>query len=149
MRALRAELGGVMAKQESRRPASLGNVLIVEDDEMVRALAREVLERAGFKVDEASDGLAGVRMLEDPRRSFTVIVSDLGLLGVRGEQVIDHAFKLRPGVPIIVCTGEPIEDHLPAGLTLLRKPFSPKDLVILVKRLAATAPKDELDEWVK
>ena len=129
--------------QTRRRTGQGPRVLLVEDDEMIRALAREVLERTGFEVDEAADGTTGIRMLEDLNRSYAVILSDLGLLGVRGEQVVARAAKLRPGVPIVVCTGEPIEDQMPAGLTLLRKPFLPKDLAALMRRLAGGSAPEE------
>src|ERR1043166_4624256 len=78
--------GDEMPKSDNRRRTTQrGRILIIEDHEMVRALSCEVLRRAGFDVDEASDGLVGVRMLEDLTRTYCVIVSDLGLLGVRGE----------------------------------------------------------------
>jgi DNA-binding response OmpR family regulator len=110
--------------------------LVVEDEAVVRRLATDGLRRAGFDVDESSDGVDALARIGDPRRDYEVLVVDLGLLGVRGEEVIMLARRKRPGVPIIVCTGEFLESP-PAGTSLLAKPFTPKELVALAKKLVA------------
>ena len=110
--------------------------LVVEDEAVVRTLARDALRRAGFDVDEAADGVDAMSRISDASRAYEVMVVDLGLLGVRGEEVIDLARKIRAGVPIIVCTGEMLDAPL-EGTSLLTKPFTPRQLVALAKELIA------------
>jgi DNA-binding response OmpR family regulator len=117
-----------------RRP----RVLFVEDEAMVRVLGVKALTGAGFDVDEAPDGVAAVALLADPKNAYDVVFMDLGIPGIRGEDVIVRVQESCPAAKVVVVTGEPVnKDKLPPGVTLLAKPFAPKHLVTLAKRFVA------------
>ena len=118
---------------EAPRPRAL----VVEDEAMIRALGRAALERAGFDVDEAADGLEAVAYLHDPSRDYVIVFVDLALLGTRGEDVVARAAVMRPGVPVVVCTGEPV-DSVAGAVAILPKPYKPSQLVAMAKRFVAS-----------
>ena len=109
--------------------------LVVEDEPVVRVLVRDALLRAGFEVEESGDGLDAVARLNDLSRRFDVAFVDLGILGVRGEDVVARAKTVRPSLPVVVCTGE-FGAQAPGATMILGKPFKPSQIVAIAKRLA-------------
>ena len=80
------------------------SVLLVEDDESVRLLVRDVLEELGYKATEAADGQQAVRILESGRR-FDLMISDVGLPGMNGRQLAEIAREHLPDLPVLFVTG--------------------------------------------
>ncbi|WP_449469635.1 response regulator [Sphingobium chungangianum] len=80
------------------------SVLLVEDDDSVRLLVRDVLEELGYKATEAADGQQAVRILESGRR-FDLLISDVGLPGMNGRQLAEIARAHLPDLPILFVTG--------------------------------------------
>jgi len=109
--------------------------LVVEDEDVVRVLVRDALVRAGFDVEESTDGIDAVSRINDLDRAFDVAFVDLGLLGVRGEEVVARALEARPGLPVVVCTGES-GANVPGAAMILGKPYKPSQIVALARRFA-------------
>ncbi|MEZ4518947.1 MAG: response regulator transcription factor [Chloroflexota bacterium] len=117
-----------------------GEILIIEDDRKTAELVRLYLERAGFAVQVAHDGLEGLTLAQ--AAAPDAIVLDLMLPGMDG---LDICHNLRetttgPGVPILMLTARSTEDDLILGLEVgaddyLTKPFSPRELVARVRAL--------------
>ena len=111
-------------------------VLVVDDDEMIRRLVRAVLEADHFKVVEAPDGAAALRMAIEARPA--VMVLDIMMPGLNGVEVcrrLDHR-----AVKVIVLTARDdprLEDECRAAGAdaFLTKPFSSNDLLDLVDEL--------------
>jgi CheY-like chemotaxis protein len=115
--------------------ATRPRALVVEDEPVVRVLARDALVRAGFEVEESSDGLDAISRINDLGRVFDVAFVDLGILGVRGEEVVARAAEARPGLPVVVCTGE-FGSDVPGAVMVLGKPYKPSQIVALARRFA-------------
>jgi len=122
------------------RPDPLtGEVLVVEDDEKVRAVIREVLAERGLRVREAPGGLEGLSMIQDAAPDLVLL--DLRMPLMHGYRVIRN-LRRRPetaGIPILVVTGVGDEDGrvaLTQGAdAYLTKPFQAGALVEAVERL--------------
>jgi DNA-binding response OmpR family regulator len=116
-------------------------ILIVEDDIDLRRLLRTTLSMAGFDVDEASDGLEALRLVEE--RVPDLVVLDLVLRFLDGLSV-QQELAARPAtsrIPIVIVTGSSIDTSSLPVACVLRKPVLPDDLVNTVKRcLAQGAP---------
>jgi len=120
-------------------------ILVVEDEEPVRHLARVVLERAGYQVIEAGDGPEALKVWEEKGRSVNLVVTDLVMPnGMTGRQLATKLKTLRPGLKVIYTSGYSIEV---AGRDLanepdfhfLPKPYIPAALLRIVRtRLDAT-----------
>jgi signal transduction histidine kinase/ActR/RegA family two-component response regulator len=113
-------------------------ILVVEDDDDVRAFSVESLRELGYRVIEAHDGAAALRLLERQPR-IDLLFTDVVLPGgLTGAQVAAQARAMRPDLNVLFTTGyarNAIVHHgrLDKGVQLLTKPFSFKDLAAKVR----------------
>lgn len=115
-------------------------VLVVEDDRDLRLLFNMMLSAAQFEVYEAADGIAGLKALEDNPGAIDVVLTDLGLPGLGGVELISRVRAARPGVKIIGTSGlgsrNVREMVLEAGADeFFSKPFSMGDVIEKVKTM--------------
>jgi len=113
-------------------------VLVVEDDEQVRAVIAMILQSAGYSVLQAAHGKAALSVLK--RHQVQVAVSDLAMPEMEGLELIRLLHRMHPGVRIIAYSGVFGEDMLNTAVRLgasaaLTKPFSPRCLLATVKAL--------------
>ncbi len=102
-------------------------ILLVEDEEAVRAMAVEQLRDLGYAVLEAEDGAAALRLLKRETR-VDVLVTDVGLPGgLNGRQVAEVARQTRPSLPVLFITGfagSVLKEQLAPGMEVIGKPFT-------------------------
>jgi len=77
-------------------------ILIVEDDEEMRALLRDVIEEEGYKTDSVNNGSEAFRKLT--KESFDLIITDVRMPGLTGLDILPGIKRLQPEAPIIVIT---------------------------------------------
>jgi len=121
--------------------ASAGEViLLIEDEDTIRELVTEELQRLGYRVLEAADSRSGLRLLQSDVR-IDLLVTDVGLPGgLNGRQVADAGRVSRPGLKVLFVTGyaesSAVGDGLlEAGMEVVTKPFEMRELVGRVKAL--------------
>jgi CheY-like chemotaxis protein len=107
-------------------------VLVVEDEPVVRGLIFEVLADLGYAALEATDGPAGLELLQSAQR-IDLLITDVGLPGLNGRQIADAARLIRPGLKVIFMTGyaenaASAAGFLEPGMTMITKPF-PMDVL--------------------
>jgi two-component system, OmpR family, alkaline phosphatase synthesis response regulator PhoP len=111
------------------------HILVVDDERRIAEIARDYLERAGFRVTTVTDGTEALAIAR--ARQPDLIVLDLGLPHMDGLDVT-RALRQRSSVPIIMLTARVDERDTLIGLELgaddyVTKPFSPKELVARVR----------------
>jgi signal transduction histidine kinase/CheY-like chemotaxis protein len=120
------------------KESSAGTVLIVEDELSIRTLVAVAIRRLGCRVLEASDGLAGLRLLQS-REPIDLLVTDVGLPGLDGRQLADAGREWRPDLPVLLITGyigSPDMDwELPPGVEAIGKPFKLNTLMSRISKL--------------
>jgi PAS domain S-box-containing protein len=123
------------------RPASgRERILLVEDEEDVRALAREVLERQGHSVLEAGDGAQALQRYEAEGDRIDLILTDVVMPRMSGRELVDRVRAMRPSIPVLYMSGY-TEDAIlrhgvrDASVMLLGKPFTPADLIGKVREV--------------
>ncbi len=120
-------------------------ILVVEDDEDAARVVRAYLERDGFEVEVARDGVAGLELaLERPP---DLVVLDWMLPGLDGLSFL-RALRRDEAVPVIMLTARSEEGDRIAGLEAgaddyVVKPFSPRELSARVRAVLRRAPADE------
>jgi CheY-like chemotaxis protein len=108
-------------------------VLLVDDEDIVRAAVAERLRELGYRALEAADGPAALRLL-DGRACVDMLVTDVGLPnGMNGRQVAETVRERCPGIPVLFITGY-AGMELPPGSEVIDKPF---DLDTLARRVQA------------
>jgi PAS domain S-box-containing protein len=111
-----------------------GLVMLVDDEESVRGLARRVLERGGYSVLEAESGEEALARLETQAGQVRAIVLDLTMPGMSGEATLQEMRRRRISVPVIVSSGYvPEEEGTLAGVPFLAKPYKPAELIKAVR----------------
>ncbi len=123
---------------------SAGRVLVVEDDEGIREMLKYNLSSAGFSVQEASDGAAGLRTARTARPDL--ILLDLMLPGMSGFDFC-RALRKTSRVPIIMITAKDAEVDKIVGLELgaddyITKPFSIREVLARVNAVLRRASPD-------
>ncbi|HET7543530.1 MAG TPA: ATP-binding protein [Polyangiaceae bacterium] len=122
-------------------------VLLVEDEEMVRSVARRVLEQNKVRVVEAENASKALAIFHESPADFDVVVSDVVMPGMSGPALIDLLLLMRPDLKVLYMSGyanDALVNHsvVERGFGFLQKPFAPLDLVRKVRELAALAAAD-------
>ncbi len=133
----------VAPEPEVEGPAAEGGtVLIVDDEETVRSVARRMLERAGYRVSVATGGVEAVRMFRAAPDDYDVVLLDLTMPDQGGLVTLAELQRLRPDVRVVLSSGFNAEDTLaqaggivPTGF--VQKPYRPADLVAAIRRARA------------
>jgi two-component system cell cycle sensor histidine kinase/response regulator CckA len=139
-----ADPGGLVEGPSAARPvgrdARGASVLVVEDDELVRALAVRMLSAAGFSVTAAGSITEAAAVLADPDQSLDVIVTDVILTDGRASRLAALRDDLRPGLPTLYVSGYAMDSMVRSGevahgVEFLAKPYRPAELVERVSAL--------------
>ena len=117
-------------------------ILVVDDERLVRDVARVALRRSGHVVTEVPTGEEAVALFEQRPDAYALLVLDLTLPGIQGRAVMQAVRAIRPDVPIVLTSGYTAEE---AGdlttaprTTFLQKPWRPDQLVRCVRTLMAS-----------
>lgn len=125
-----------------------GTFLVVDDDENTCELMSTILDRADFRVIQASGGAAAVKFYERHMDEIVGVVLDYTMPLISGAEVFDSIRSMRSDARIILVSGyaqaRAAEDLIERGLFgFLQKPFAPEDLVREAERLFQDATADE------
>ncbi|MGH7740482.1 MAG: PAS domain S-box protein [Candidatus Eiseniibacteriota bacterium] len=111
-----------------------GDVLLVEDEPMVRDLLVETLVGAGFAVTAAANGQEALRRLEQGPLPMDILVTDVVMPGLTGPELAKRVLEARPGIHVLYISGYTADELGPRGPleaweSFLQKPFSPSSLI--------------------
>ena len=132
------------AAEPTARTGEGETVLVVEDEDSVRALIVELLEEFGYTPLQASNADAALVHLRSAR-VIDLMISDVGLPGLNGRQLAEMARAQRPGLPVLFVTGYAADaavraSFLEPGMEMISKPFAMADLAARIgEMIAATA----------
>ncbi|MGC5699028.1 response regulator [Pseudomonas sp. NFXW11] len=105
-------------------PASASTILVVEDDAIVRMLIVDVLQELEFCVLEADGSDAALQLLEDGQQPIDLLMTDVGLPGMNGQELAQRARQHRPQLPVLFASGYADAMEVPSGMAVIGKPFS-------------------------
>jgi CheY-like chemotaxis protein len=122
-------------------PKGCETILLVEDAALVRTLARQVLETAGYRVLEAESGEAALRICESINGTrIDLLLTDVVMPGMSGNDMSKILLAKQPDMPVLYMSGytdDAIVQHgvLEPGINFLQKPFSPGALAVKVREV--------------
>lgn len=126
--------------RDSHRTSSEGSetVLVVEDQESVRRLAVESLQRVGYRVLSASSGAEALLLAQGYPDRIHLLVTDVVMPGMNGRELAERVASARPGIRILYTSGYPQRintdsDLVTPDLAFLPKPFTPEVLAAKVR----------------
>jgi PAS domain S-box-containing protein len=113
--------------------------LVVEDEPLVRRAARRLLESAGYAVTEAADGVEAVELFRERAADFDVVLLDLCMPHMSGDETFAALRKIRPDVPVVLSSGYADAERFERLLAEPRVRFAPKpyDRAELLEALGA------------
>ena len=118
--------------------SSTETILLVEDDQMVRTLARYILELVGYNVLEAGDGYEAIEVCNGYQGPVHLLLTDVVLPQMSGPLLSEEVMKMFPDIGILYMSGyseSVLISHgvSPEGPLFLQKPFSPEALARKVR----------------
>ncbi len=115
-----------------------GTILIIDDEDTIRALGRQALEKAGFKVITAADGREGIKIFKKEKKSITAVLLDMTMPHMSGEETFREMRLLDKNVKVLLSSGyneqEATNNFTGKGLAgFLQKPYRASDLIEKLK----------------
>jgi CheY-like chemotaxis protein len=133
------ELRGPTAIGLAMAPKGSEVVLLVEDADAVRKLARGILEASGYVVLEARGGREALALCEARQEEIDLLVTDVAMPGLGGRELAEAVLKLRPGMKVLLMSGHAQDVTLKEGVeratAFLQKPFTPIALAQKVREV--------------
>jgi PAS domain S-box-containing protein len=130
---------------------SLGHetILLVEDEENLRRLARQSLENQGYRVIDAPDGATAIQISQAHQGPIHLLLTDVIMPGMNGRELANKVSPTRPEMRVLYMSGY-TENHighngtLDEGITLLQKPFTLPALKAKVREMLDTPLPQEI-----
>jgi two-component system, cell cycle sensor histidine kinase and response regulator CckA len=128
--------------EEAKRKTTRGTetILLVEDDEMVRNLVRETLEREGYRLLDAADPTEARRIADNYKDAIHLLITDVVMPKVSGRELAEQLTRRRPDVKVLYMSG--YTDNavvngalLEKDVAFLQKPFTPTTLTQKVREV--------------
>jgi PAS domain S-box-containing protein len=152
----RVESPVVVASDESAvTEPGTETVLLAEDEVNLRYLARQFLEKQGYTVLEAADGARAMEIAAAHPGTIHLLLTDVIMPGMNGRELAQRITKIRPQTKVLYMSGytENVIGHngtLDAGVRLLQKPFTLRELKIKVREVLDSLPASrEMDVPVR
>ncbi|MEW6221161.1 MAG: response regulator [Thermodesulfobacteriota bacterium] len=119
-------------------PRGHERLLVVDDDPSLVKVGQRTLERLGYRVSVATDGQEALELFCREPESFDLVITDQTMPGLTGAELARSLLRLRPSLPIILCTGYSSAINAEAARLLgirgfILKPFTTPDLARLVR----------------
>ena len=126
----------------------MSRVLVIDDEQVIRELMCEILERAGYETVGAGTADDALSLLMD--NEIGLVVSDIVMPGLTGLELLEEVRARRPSLPVILVTGAGTYENLSQAVTrgadgLVIKPFSHADLQKAVTTALERARRSEYD----
>jgi PAS domain S-box-containing protein len=114
------------------------SILVVEDEEGVRTILKDILEDGGYKVEVAPNGKKGIKLFQE--KKFNLVLTDLGMPGMSGWQVAEEIKKINGKTKVALVTGWEVDlnnnELKKCGVDLvINKPFQMNQILGSVKEM--------------
>jgi DNA-binding NtrC family response regulator len=116
------------------------HILLVDDEEAISSLEKQILERLGYTVSERTSSFEALEAFRANPDRYDLVISDMSMPNMTGDALAREMLSIRPGIPIIICTGfsERVNEDLATGMGIkgfLMKPISISALANEVRRV--------------
>ncbi len=126
-------------------PKGNENILVIDDENMIRDSIKEILESFGYSVVTASGGMEGLKIIQENRRHFDLAIVDMSMPKMNGVETIRNIRQLDSSIKVLLSSGHLDRDRIvPPDLNVdgtLPKPYRMRELALKVRQVLA--PKVE------
>lgn len=129
--------------EDSNRPSKIfgrGMILLIDDEEIVRSVAKDLLENLGYEVLEARDGLEAIDIFKKKNSDIDLVILDLIMPRVSGKETFYQLKEINPNVKVLVSSGYSIDSDAKelinsGAIGFIQKPYKIKELEEVLKTL--------------
>jgi CheY-like chemotaxis protein len=115
------------APLESDIPYGDETILLVDDEEIIRHMAKRMIEKFGYRIESASNGEEAVAMVESGERTYDLVILDLVMPRMDGRKTFEALRRINPGIKVLLASGTDLthlENGSMSGLAgFIQKPF--------------------------
>jgi len=115
-----------------------GTLLLIDDEEEIRMIGKEILEAEGFKVFVAGDGIEGINIYKEHKDEIDFVILDLNMPKMSGKETLAELLLINPEVKVIIATGyitEQEREEIQGVAGFIEKPFDITKLIQLISSL--------------
>ncbi len=121
-------------------PTGTEHVLMVDDEQLVVDVNREILSALGYRVTSETSSTKALELFRSHGDDFDLIITDLTMPGLTGIELTKEIIKIRPAIPVILCTGfseliNAEEAHDLGIREFLYKPVTIQDMAVIVRKV--------------
>ncbi|VVB80105.1 Regulator of RpoS [uncultured archaeon] len=117
-------------------------VMLVEDDDTIRLMARRIIEREGYAVEDYAHGLiAHAELAKASPNRYRMILSDIDMPKMDGIAFAEECTRLAKDTPVVLMTGRPRESYPANVREVLLKPFGMTEYKRILEKYASRKPQ--------
>ncbi len=126
--------------QSEELPTGTERILFVDDEAPIAKMGSQILERLGYSVSARTSSVEAVELFRTKPNEFDLIVTDMTMPNMTGDKLAIELMKIRPDIPVILCTGysKKISDEIASEIgikTFAYKPVGKGDLAKTVRKV--------------
>mgnify|MGYP006291672951 FL=1 len=128
------------AARQTRLPQGTERILLVDDEAFIVDFGRQCLERLGYRVDGCTSSAEALERIRRAPQHYDLVITDMTMPQMTGDQLASEILRLRPDLPVILCTGyssrlDGRQAETMGISALLMKPINLEDLATNVRRV--------------
>jgi len=115
-------------------------ILVVDDEESIRAFCEEILEKHGYQVLTAPDGEMALSIYQEAKEEIDLVILDVIMPGMGGRRCLEELLKMNPEAKVLVSSGYMLDE--PPGATrktgakrFILKPYTLRDLLKVIREV--------------
>jgi len=125
---------------EEAVPTGTEHILLVDDEQPIVSIGKRLLELLGYKVETRTSSIEALELFRTKPDTFDLIISDITMPNLRGDQLAREILNIRPHIPIILCTGfsSTVNQKKARAIgvrAFAHKPFIRKDLAKIIRKV--------------
>ena len=127
-------------KSDALLPTGTEHILMVDDEQLVVEVNREILSALGYQVTSETSSAKALELFRTHKNDFDLVITDLTMPELTGVELTKELLKLRPEIPVILCTGfseliDAEEAHDLGIREFIYKPVGIEDMAVIVRRV--------------
>ncbi len=127
-------------KEEEELPGGTETILLVDDEELLRDIGKEILEDFGYAVLTAPDGETALELYKNRKGDISLIILDLMMPGMGGKQCLEQILAMAPEAKVVIASGYSVNGPTKAALEVgargfIKKPFELKQMLKVVREV--------------
>lgn len=131
---------GIVTQVKSPIPTGTECILFIDDEEPLTKIGKRLLESIGYEVVTRTSGIEALELFRSVPERFDVVITDMTMPTLTGDRLAEQLLKIRPDIPIILCTGFSTmideEKAKTKGIrALINKPILKRDIAEVIRRV--------------